>query len=290
MTELFAGRQVSVTSPQGRFRLGASQLDGRTAGESFAVGKHMFTDFGGMFLRVHLGLYGAWDFTAAGVPGAAAREGQTGEYSMGAPRRLRAGETETQVPDRAAVFPPAPVGAVRVRLLTDAACADLRGPTACEVLTPAEVSVKIAQLGPDPLVEPGKKGLERFIAGVAKRRAPIGQVLMDQNAVAGIGNIYRAELLFRAGIDPYAPAGSLSREQLAALWRDWTKLLKLGVKTGVILTRDQSGAARQRALADREFRHWVYGRSGLPCRRCGTPVALAEMQGRKLYWCPACQQ
>lgn len=316
--DLFVGTQVRASSPQGRFALGAQVLDGLTVTESFAVGKHQFMRFDGdRYLHVHLGIYGAWDLSVAGsgavnsaagnlgVSKAATREGegvgegettsgpvgrmgQTGEYaSMGAPRRVRIGETESEL-DLSA-FPPEPRGEVRLRMLSEVACVDLRGPTVCEVITGAEVAAKIALLGPDPLVEPGRRGCERFYELVSRRRVPVGQVLMDQQVVAGIGNIYRAEMLFRAGIDPFVAANSLGFEVYERLWRDWTHLLKLGVKTGKILTRDPRGVARQRHIEDVELRHWVYGRQGLPCRTCGTPVAMTVMQGRKLYWCPGCQ-
>ena len=114
---------------------------------------------------------------------------------------------------------------------------------------------------------------------------------MDQSVVAGIGNVYRAEMLFRAGLSPFKPGTELTDDEVAALWRDWVRLLPVGVETGVMLTRTRlRGAGRQRAVDDSEFRHFVYGRTGLPCRVCRTPVAMTEMEGRKLYWCPECQK
>src|SRR6478735_2819963 len=95
-------------------------------------------------------------------------------------------------------FPPEPIGQVRVRLLTDTAVADLRGPTACEVLDPAQVDAVIAKLGPDPIVDDGPEAENRFVTAVRKKGTPIGLLLMDQSVVSGIGNVYRAELLFRA--------------------------------------------------------------------------------------------
>lgn len=317
-TELMVGRAVSLCSPQGRFAAGAALLDGRVMQRAFAVGKQLFLEFSAdpaagddaAYLRVHLGLYGAWDF--ATLRGAGERAGQTGEYalaqrSFGAPRknregvvtRLRAGESETPVrpvqageavASAAAGWPPEPRGAVRARLLTADACADLRGPTACHVLSPIELADQLDKLGPDPLVDGKARGGRRFVAIAGGKRTAIGQVLVDQAVVAGIGNIYRAELLFRAAIDPHTPSNRLSAEALRALWADWCKLLPIGVETGVIVTRTQlRGAAKQRALESTDGRHAVYGRQGLPCYRCGTRVAVETAAGRKLYWCPGCQ-
>jgi formamidopyrimidine-DNA glycosylase len=175
---------------------------------------------------------------------------------------------------------------VRVRLLTPVAVADLRGPTVCELQTIEEVDATIAKLGPDPLVD-GPAGEERFVAVVRKRAVPIGQLLMDQEAVAGIGNVYRAELLFRARLDPYKLGKDVPEELVRKLWRDWTYLLTIGVETGQMLTMDGlEGDELERAKASRDDRHWVYHRTGEPCRVCGTPIALAVMATRNLYWCP----
>lgn len=282
--------------------------------EARAVGKQMFLEFdNGLWLRVHLGIYGAWDFSGditadATMAAAQGRMGQTnqrgtviGEHeeslsSIGAPRRtrLRMAEQETlrraQGPDSAGDFPPEPVGAVRVRLLTDATCADLRGPTACDVLTPDEVHAVLARLGPDPLVDKGTAATDRFTATVLKKPTPICLLLMDQSVVSGIGNVYRAELLFRARLNPHIPGRELSEETVRALWADWAKLLKIGVKTGQMMTMDGlSKAAYNGAMASRADRHWVYHRAGEPCRVCGTSIVLEEIGGRKLYWCPTCQ-
>jgi endonuclease-8 len=306
----FVGKRVAVSSPQGRFAAGATQLDGHVMTEASAIGKQMFLEFdNGLWLRVHLGLYGAWDFAGdftadATTASANGRMGQTNQRgtivdsrgedslaSMGAPRvtRLRMSEQETAVPG-SDVFPPEPIGAVRVRLLTEDTVADLRGPTACEVLTPDQVHAAIQKLGPDPLVGSPKVGEERFVAAVRKSSTPVGLLLMDQSVVSGIGNVYRAELLFRARIDPHKPGKDLTDEQARALWKDWTKLLKIGVKTGQMLTMDGLSKKKyEAALANREDRHWVYHRTGEPCRVCGSLVLMELVAGRKLYFCPTDQ-
>jgi formamidopyrimidine-DNA glycosylase len=270
-----------------------------------AVGKQMFLEFDhGLWLKVHLGMYGAWDFAGdvtadATIASANGRMGQTNQRgtasenedslsSIGAPRRTRLRMAESEkLESPIETFPPEPVGAVRVRLLTDATVADLRGPTACDVLQPDEVRAQIAKLGPDPLVDSAKKGEQRFVDAVAKKPTPIGLLLMDQSVVAGIGNVYRAELLFRARLNPHTPGKLIPEEVVRNLWRDWTKLLKLGVKTGQMLTMDGLSTAKYNAaLANRADRHWVYHRTGEPCRVCGTPIVMELAAGRKLYWCP----
>lgn len=299
----FVGREVAASSPQGRFAAGASQLDGHTIVQAKAVGKQMFLEFDhGLWLKVHLGMYGAWDFAGdvtadATMVSSNGRIGQTNQRgtenedslsSIGAPRRTRLRMAESEkVESPIGNFPPEPIGAVRVRLLTDATVADLRGPTACDVLEPGEVLAQIAKLGPDPLVDSPKKGEQRFVDAVARKPTPIGLLLMDQSVVAGIGNVYRAELLFRARLNPHTPGKLLPEEVVRNLWRDWTKLLKIGVKTGQMLTMDGLSKAKYNAaLANRADRHWVYHRTGEPCRVCGTPIVMEVAAGRKLYWCP----
>ncbi|MFB2586040.1 Fpg/Nei family DNA glycosylase [Herbiconiux liukaitaii] len=329
----FVGHRISASSPQGRFAEGASLLDGLTMTASRAVGKQMFLEFdGGLWLRVHLGIYGAWDFageisTDETIRSAGGRMGQTNQRgtiapetvigaqtegsiadleavgersapddadgedsvrSIGAPRlaRVRMAEQE-KVGDEIGTFPPEPVGAVRVRLLTETAVADLRGPTACEVLDAAQVDAVIAKLGPDPLLDDSAEAEQRFVDVVGRKPTPIGLLLMDQSVVSGIGNVYRAEMLFRARLNPHTPGKLVPTETARALWRDWAYLLDLGVRTGQMLTMDGLSAADQaKAMAKREDRHWVYKREGLPCRVCGTHIVLEEFGARKLYWCP----
>jgi len=307
----FLGTPIAASSPQGRFAAGARELDGHTIVQARAVGKQMFLEFDhGLWLRVHLGMYGAWDFAGdirfdATTASAKGRMGQTnqrgtvvGEHedslaSIGAPRRLRMAESERLMPSSEAdegAFPPEPVGAVRVRLLTETAVADLRGPTACEVLTPDQVDAVLAKLGPDPLVDDPAEAEERFVTVAHKKGSPIGLLLMDQSIVSGIGNVYRAELLFRARLDPYRPGKLVATDTLREIWRDWTRLLTIGVETGQMMTMDDlDDEAYAAALAHRDDRHWVYHRTGKPCRVCGTPIAMEVMAGRKLYWCPSDQ-
>jgi endonuclease-8 len=217
--------------------------------------------------------------------------GENSLTSIGAPRRARLRMSESEKPGtEIESFPPEPVGAVRVRLLTDTIVADLRGPTACEVLDPVQVERVVGKLGPDPLLDGGAEAEDRFTTIIRKKATPIGLLLMDQNVVAGIGNVYRAELLFRARQNPHTPGRDVPEAHVRHLWRDWAKLLAIGVETGQMMTMDDLDEdAYRAALANRDDRHWVYKREGLPCRVCGTNIVLEEMGSRKLYWCPYCQ-
>ncbi|AZS43894.1 Fpg/Nei family DNA glycosylase [Microbacterium oleivorans] len=312
----FVGRPVSASSPQGRFAEGAALLDGRTPTLARAVGKQMFLEFeGDVWLRVHLGIYGAWDFAGEivldpTIASANGRMGQTNQRgvdpvyddagenslaSIGAPRRargaVRMSEQTRGLEDATdAEWPPPVVGQVRLRLLTEATCADLRGPTACQIQTVEEMLATVAGLGPDPLVDDVAEGEERFVSVAGRKPTPIGQLLMDQKVVSGIGNVYRAEILFRANLNPHTPGRDVPEETLREMWRDWVRLLSIGVETGQMMTMDDlDPEAHRRALAHRDDRHWVYHRAGLPCRVCGTAIVLEEMAARKLYWCPRCQ-
>ena len=247
---LFAGKPLSISSPQGRFT-DASIVDGQRLLTAEAWGKQMLLHFESGALRIHLGIYGKWSF-------------QTFEEA-----------------------PPEPVGQVRARFLAGNNVVDLRGPTACELVGSHDLPKLFERLGPDPL-RPDSSGLAKktFLEAVAKRKVPIGQLLMDQSVIAGIGNVYRAELLFRNGINPHIPGNKVPTEQVAAIWDDATRLMPIGVRTGLMLTREGYLKGKPR----KDDRYYVYKREGLPCRECDSTIAIELMQARKLYWCPRCQK
>ncbi len=248
----FAGSPVLATSPQGRFESGAALIDGRVLRKVEPYGKHLLYRFEGLTerLHIHLGLYGK--FAPGSLP------------------------------------PPEPRGALRLRLVGLDGYADLRGPTACELMLPAEITLLLARLGPDPLrtradPEPAWQRLSRS-------RVAVGALLMDQSVIAGIGNVYRAEVLFRAGISPFRPGPEISEAEFIGLWTDLVQLMKAGVRDGRIVTtspQDRPRGSRRRPTRDEA--HYVYRRTGLPCRRCGTPIRTEQMVARNLYWCPYCQ-
>lgn len=314
----FVGKTMSASSPQGRFAEGAAVLDGRQAVSVQAVGKQMFLEAeGDLWLRVHLGLYGAWDFAGEilvdpTIASANGRMGQTNQRgttldeailddagenslaSIGAPRRarvhVRMSEQTKGLTDEVDEWPPPVVGQVRLRLMTDITVADLRGPTACVLQTPEEMLATVAKLGPDPLVGDPAENEERFVRAVRKKPTPIALPLMDQAVVSGIGNVYRAEMLYRQRLNPHTPGRDVPEDVVRALWHDWVRLLAIGVETGQMMTMDGLSPEQYRAaMASRDDRHWVYHRAGLPCRVCGTEIALEEIGARKLYWCPRCQ-
>jgi endonuclease-8 len=253
-TQLFAGRPVHVTSPQGRFAAGAALLDGRVLDAVFSYGKHLFAAFGPDTLHVHLGLYGAY-LTGAGTPPV--------------PRGALRMRWEGTGPDGAGVW------------------TDLRGPTACEVLATPEVDGILARLGPDPLRPRADGGLA--FRRIAASRTPIGALLMDQSVLAGVGNVYRAELLFRHRVSPFRPGRSIDSALWAAMWSDLIGLMRAGVRLGRIVTTRPDDRPRRRGPVPLEDARYVYRRTGLPCRICGTEVRTEVMAARNLYWCPICQ-
>lgn len=253
LTRAFRGTAVSVDSPQGRFSAGAAVVNGHEFTGAQAYGKHLFIGFGDRWIHVHLGLYGKW-VIAKGAP-------------------------------------PAPRGEIRLRLANESHYAELRGPNVCELLDDAGLAEVIARIGPDPIRRDADPG--RAWAKVQRSRQPIGAVLMDQSAFAGVGNIYRAEVLFRHGISPFRSSASLDRETFDALWEDLAALMTLGAKRKRIDTVRDEHLPEAMGRDPRIDRHggevYVYRRAALPCLVCGTEVAFDRMQGRNLYWCPACQ-
>lgn len=250
--QCFSGKIVQISSPQGRFSDSAKLINNRTLIEAGAIGKQLFLEFDNeLVLRIHLGIYGKWNW-----------------------RAVEAGS----LPD--------PVGQVRARFTDGNFLADLRGPTVCEVINQDQVRLVEARLGPDPInPDPTGSQMIRFVQKVAGSKTPIGQLLMNQEVIAGIGNVYRAEILFRARISPFAPGSSLPAEIVESIWRDCVDLLAVGVKTGFMITRDEL-RTKNPAKADRNF---VYKRESLPCRVCSTNISIEIMAARKLYFCAKCQ-
>jgi len=260
LADAFAGRQVRVGSPQGRFEDEARLLDGETLQGTEAWGKRLFLDFGQeRYIHVHLGLIG-----------------------------------KLQVVRGAADVPP-PVGAVRLRVVApDAegwAYADLRGATACDLWGREQVEACVARLGPDPLRDDADpEAAWRRIRASSK---PVGALLMDQRVLAGVGNVYRAELLFRHRVDPQRPGRTLRRGQWQAMWDDLVTLMHEGVRLNRIDTvrpeHTPEAMGRPPRVDDHGGEVYVYRRAGLPCHVCGAPVRTADLEGRNLFWCPRCQ-
>lgn len=250
----YAGAPVEVSSPQGRFASAASIVDGKELLRAEAYGKHLFHVYGpDTTVHIHLGLYGSF--------------------------------TESELPVTAAV------GQVRMRMVGATHWTDLRGPNDCELLSGAEVDMVLGRLGPDPLrseADP-ELGWQR----VSASRMPIATLLMDQRVVAGVGNVYRAEVLFRHRIDPSRLGRDIEHEEWQTIWCDLVMLMRAGVRSGRIDTVRPEDEPEANSRAPRKDRHggevYVYRRAGQPCLVCGTEVSRKELAGRKLYWCPSCQ-
>ncbi|MGZ4467032.1 MAG: Fpg/Nei family DNA glycosylase [Nocardioidaceae bacterium] len=263
LRERFAGQPVRVSSPQGRFADSAALLDGTVLRGAESAGKHLFVEFEQeRFVHVHLGLYGRFDLAAVTDDG-----------------------------------PPAPVGQVRLRIASAGTTggppsyADLRGATACELFTADQRRAVLDRLGPDPL----RADADWTVAWerVRRSRAPIGGLLMDQSVLAGVGNVYRAEVLFRHRMHPLRPGHTLRRGQFQAIWRDLVALMAYGVATGRIDTVHDAHTPETMGRAPRVDDHggevYVYRRHGQPCHVCGSRVRTEELAGRNLFWCPRCQ-
>jgi len=250
----FGGAPVAVSSPQGRFAGSAAMVDGQVLRRTSAWGKHLFHHYaGGPIVHVHLGLYGA--FT---------------EW------QLSGGE-----------LPPEPVGQVRMRMVGADYGTDLRGPTVCEVIDEAQVSDVLAKLGPDPLRSDADPSWAW--TRITKSRRPIGALLMDQTVIAGVGNVYRNELLFRHRIDPFRAGREVGEAEFDAAWTDLVALMKVGLRGGkIIAVRPEHDHGPPSYLPGRP-RTYVYRRAGEPCRVCGGPISTAVLEGRNVFWCPVCQ-
>ncbi len=249
-TKLFAGKTVRVDAPNGRFEEGARLLNRRKLRVVEGFGKHLFYDFGkDRQLHIHLGLYG----------------------------KFRDGEMPY----------PEPKGALRIRISNAVHWLELRGPTACEVLTDDAREKLLARIGPDPLR--ADADFQKVVSRITHSRTPIGALLMDQSVIAGLGNIYRAELLFRARINPFVPGSHTAPTQITAIWKEAKVLMQDGMLDRRIVTTRPADRPHPKGKARRLETHYVYRRKDLPCFLCRTKIQMQEFVGRKLYWCPTCQ-
>jgi endonuclease-8 len=256
----FRGTRPSATSPQGKFEAGAALLSAREFVHATSWGKHLFAEFeGDAWLHVHLGLIGTFTID----------------------NRPYAGEVPV-------------VGQVRLRLATAEHVADLRGPNLCAVITPEQVEGVTSRLGPDPLrpdpdPEIGWRKISRSTRSIA-------ELLMDQSVLAGVGNVYRSEVLFRQRVHPFREGRSIRRTTWDAIWLDLVQLLPLGVATGRIVTVQEqvdqvrTDLARGADVHLAERTSYVYKRAGEPCRVCGSKIRTLVVAGRSLFWCGTCQR
>jgi endonuclease VIII len=254
---LFGSKRVTAGSPQGRFAAGAALIDGTLFRDAQAYGKHLLHVYGdrrtSYTLHMHLGLYGR--FTDGTGP------------------------------------PPAPVGAVRLRLTSARHWLDLRGPAACELLDPVQLDALRARLGADPLREDADH--TQAYRKISRSSRPLAALLLDQSIVAGAGLIFVTEVLFRAGLRPTLPGRALDEPTWNAIWKDLGQLMAAAVTNGRIDTVHSRHMPDAMGRLPRMDRHggevYVYRRTSLPCLQCGTPVRQAQLAGRNTYWCPTCQ-
>ena len=246
----FADAPVRVSSPQGRFSEGAKLIDGRVFEHAEAWGKNLVHFYeADLMVHIHLGIYGT--FAEQPVPMAQ------------------------------------PVGQVRMRMIGERVGTDLVGPIRCDVIGEQELAALQARLGPDPLRPDAEP--ERAWTRISKSRTPIGTLMMDQKVIAGVGNIYRAEVLFRQHVHPMRAGKDLRREEWDAIWADLEALMRTGVEEGGIVVVRPEDDHGEPAYARGKPRTYVYRRAGSPCRLCGSTVLHAVLQARNLFWCPGCQ-
>lgn len=255
LDEAFSGQALRVSSPQGRFADSADVIDGQVLTTAESAGKHVFLVFANDgIVHVHLGLIGV--FTLGRAPA-----------------------------------PPA-VGAVRLRVEGDSVYADLRGAIVCELVTREKMADIVGRLGPDPLRADADP--DQAFARLHRSSKAVGALLMDQTVLSGVGNVFRAEMLFRARLHPLTPGAKVSRRRWNAMWDDLVTLMEYGVRTGRIDTvrpeHEPGAMGRSPRVDDHGGEVYVYRRHGQPCLVCGSTVRTRILEGRNLFWCPRCQR
>jgi endonuclease-8 len=251
-----ASRSLRVTSAQARAEATAALLDGDVLRRTEAWGKHLFLTFESrQVLHVHLGLIGKWF-------------------------RRTPDHADGQVPD--------PTDTTRLRLepsAGDPVAWDLIGPMLAAAITPADKRAVTARLGPDPLRKDADP--DQTWARLQRSDKPVGLLLMEQDVVAGIGNVYRSELLNIVGVDPRRPGRAVGRDEFDALWTETVRQLRLGVRRNRIVTMAADELPRPLSKLRRGEGRYVYKQDH--CGRCGTELDIYPLAGRTTWSCPVCQ-
>jgi formamidopyrimidine-DNA glycosylase len=169
---------------------------------------------------------------------------------------------------------------------SDVAYRDVRRFGTWLLLEPDEVDAYVdARVGHEPLATAYRaKHLAERLAG---RRAPVKAAILDQRTVAGVGNIYADEALWRARLHPLTPAEKLDPDEVRALYTGIRESLRAGIRRQGSTLRDYRLPDGAEGGAQHEFK--VYGRGGEPCDRCGTPIDKIRVAGRGTWYCPSCQ-
>jgi len=232
-------------------------LAGRTVESVSARGKHLLMRFSGdLVLRTHMRMNGSWHI-------------------------YRPGERWQR-----------PARDMRILVATDDFVAVGFSVPVAELLTLRELSrhKELQALGPDLLAADfdGADALQRMRG---HPRDAIADALLNQRIVAGIGNVFKSEILFVTGIDPFQPVSALSDEELVRIIAEAKAQLRANVLNRSQTLSPAVGRRTTRSLDPRETL-WVYGRGGKPCRTCGTPIRAKKtgLDARLTYWCPQCQQ
>lgn len=250
----FVGTQIEASSPQGRFAKEAAKLNGQKMTDTSAHGKHLFFHFEEDIVHIHLGLYGTFN---------------------GSSRRRGSGFKE-------------PNENTRLRLRNEMFASDLSAPTRCELIDDAGRQYAISKLGPDPIHEDSDP--QQAFLKIHKSSRNIGGLLMDQSIIAGIGNVYRAELLFMSNLSPFTPGMQVPTGTLEEIWENSRRLLRLGSEDGMIRTVDEKHLTGEEITwHGRNQYSYVYKRTGQLCRLCSSLILSDDISGRTVYWCPTCQ-
>lgn len=230
-------------------------IRGRTIERAQARGKHLLIRFSGdLVLRTHMRMHGAWHL-------------------------YRPGE-RWQRPRRD----------MRILLATDAFEAVAFNVPVAELDTAREIERGLAALGPDVLDD--RFDAEEAAARIAERPATaIADALLDQRTLAGVGNVYKSEALFAAGINPFTRVADLTADDLVRIATIVRRLMRANAPSSDGALPPRAGRTTTGRL-DPSARLWVYGRTGEPCRRCGRPIQRRAQgaDARATYWCARCQQ
>jgi endonuclease-8 len=281
-TAAFAGRKLNVLPGPGYRFSDAHLVDGKKLKRVLAVGKHLGYEFGDdLILHVHLGRFGDWTEGCGPLPevkGALrailqrAGTGRAARSVKGQPHNLRCQHDDGTQP-----FP-----------AEEVEWCELRGPTDCSVYDRAKWEKLLERLGPDPLGDDpqGHDDPKLFVDAVLGKKSSIAELLMDQTILSGVGNIYRAEVLFRHGVNPFTPGNAVDAKVLRAMWKDLVPLLKAGMVDRRIVCTKRADRPSKKESAQKGEEHYVYRRHGKPCFVCGERILHRDIAGRTLYWCP----
>lgn len=249
------GRELRVSTAQARAEETAALLDGDRLRRTEAWGKHLFLTFESrQVLHVHLGLIGKWFRRTAGQGGGG-------------------------LPDATSTT------RLRLEPATDEVAWDLIGPMLAAAITVADKRAVTARLGPDPLRKDADP--EKTWAKLQRSDKAVGLLVMEQDVVAGIGNVYRSEILNIVGVDPRRPGRAVQREEFDALWAETVRQMRLGVRRNRIVTMRPDELPRPLAKLRRGEGRYVYKQEH--CGRCGTELDIYPLAGRTTWSCPVCQ-